>query len=62
MDAIADSVFYGLYEEGMMFLNISVSILLQFHFVCVKLSCTLVCVSYGYLNMRFLLQPEHFSV
>ena len=28
MDAIADSVFYAVYEEGMMFLNISVSSLL----------------------------------
>jgi len=35
MDTITDTVFYALYEEGMMFLNISVSILLQFHFVCV---------------------------
>lgn len=62
MDAITDSVFYALYEEGMMFSNISVSILLQFCFVHVKLSCTHVCVSYGHLNVRFLLQPEPYSV
>jgi hypothetical protein len=59
MDAIVESVFYALYKEEMMFLNISVSILLQFRFVCVKLSYTLVRVSYGHLNSRCLLQPEH---
>lgn len=62
MDAITDTVFYVLYEEGMIFLNISVSILLQFCFVCVKLSCAHVCVSYGHVNIRFLLQPEHYSI
>jgi hypothetical protein len=48
MDAVTD-VFYALYEEGMMFLNMSVSSLLQFCFICVKLSCMHLYVAYGLL-------------
>jgi len=62
MDTITDSVFYAFYDEGMILLSIFVFILLQFRFVCVKLSCTQVCVSYGHLNIRFLLQPDHYPI
>ena len=61
-DAITDTIFYALCEEGMMFLSISIHFVAVSFCVSVKLSCAHVYVSYGHVNIRFLLQPEHYSI